>query len=429
MTGSARKRGIGRTILGGILGLLLGSILAGCAGWEPPRIDLPAIPWLNQGGDPTPPVEALSLWVWDEGPERQAALEQALAQFQQAHPDTAVSLTVLDDYAARLQAALERGQPPDLFLVDGFRFPQLADAGHLAPAQDRLDPPDDFYPQLVQAFTLDGTPYCRPREVRTLALVLNRDALAEAGLQPPATWEELRRAAELLSDPNGNAFGLILAPDLSRWLPFLFQAGGRLFDEEGRLALDSPQALQALNFYLQLFRDNVAGQPAESLSSWAGEALGKGKGAMTLEGNWIVPYLAAEFPDLAYQVAPLPQGPGGRGTVAFTSCYAVAQASPRQELAFQLANFLTGPEVMAEWPPDGAAMPSRPSLAPGWRQAFPALVPFLDGVAEARVWQLPPGQENVLPVFNRRMLQLFAAEIEPEDLLFAVMQAAGSQER
>ncbi len=427
MSGLQRGQRIRRAILGGILSLLLGSILAGCAGWEPPQIDLPAIPWLSPNGDPTPQVETLSLWVWDEGPERQAALGRALTQFQQSHPDVTVDLTVLGDYATRLQAGLERGQPPDVFLVDGFRFPQLADAGHLAPAGDRLDPPDDFYPQLVQAFILDGTPYCRPREVRTLALVLNRDALAEAGLQPPATWEELRRAAELLSDPNGNAFGLILAPDLSRWLPFLFQAGGRLFDEEGRLALDSPQALQALNFYLQLFRDNVAGQPEESLSSWAGEAQGKGKGAMTLEGNWIVPYLAREFPDMAYQVAPLPQGPGGRGTVAFTSCYGVAKASPRPELAFQLANFLTGPEVMAEWPPDGASMPSRRSLASSWRQAFPHLAPFLDGVAEAWVWQLPPGQENVLPVFNRRMLQLFAAEIEPEDLLFAVMQAGNGE--
>ncbi len=414
---------IARTILGGILGL----ILAGCAGWEPPSVDLPSIPWLSRDRSPTPQVTPLSLWVWDEGPERRASLERALAQFQKAHPDVTVELTVLDDYAAQLQAALERGQPPDALLVDGFRFPQLASAGHLAPGQGRLDGPEDFYPQLVPAFTLEGAAYCRPREVRTLALISNQEALAEAGLQPPTTWEELRQAAELLSDPNGNAFGLIIAPDLSRWLPFLFQAGGQLFDSEGRLALDSPQALQALNFYLQLFRDNVAGQPAESLSSWAGEAFGKGKGAMTLEGNWIVPYLAAEFPDVAYQVTPLPQGPGGRGTVAFTSCYAVAAASPHPALAFQLVNFLTGAQVMADWPPDGGAMPSRLSLASSWRQAFPALAPFLDGVGEARVWQLPPGQENVLPVFNRRMLQLFAAEIEPEDLLFAVMQAASRE--
>lgn len=399
--------------------------MLGCTSNGIPQFKWPAIPWFSRQEEAPPPPDVLSLWTWDEGDERLRNLQRMLAQFEDEHPDQEIALTVVNDYAPSLRAAFEQGDPPDVFLVDGFRFPRLAAEGFLASGDNRLDSPEDFYPVLRDAFMYDQETYCLPREVRVLALIYNRAHFESAGVQPPTTWDEFRAAAQALTDPNGNAFGFIAAPDLSRWLPFLLQAGGRLVNEAGDgAAINSPQGLQAVQFYIQLFRDNFAGQPAESVSSWGGEALGKGKGAMVIEGNWIIPYLKQEFPDTAFGVASLPAGPAGRGTVAFTSCYAVAAGTPRAEAAFELANFLTRADNMRAWPADGSSMPSRLSLADAWRAEFPELSPFLEGLDVAVVWQLPPGMETIVPVFNRGMLQLFDAEIEPEDLLAAVERAA-----
>ncbi|RME50213.1 MAG: extracellular solute-binding protein, partial [Caldilineae bacterium] len=226
-----------------------------------------------------------------------------------------------------------------------------------------------------------------------------------------------RQAAEALTDLNTGSFGFIEAPDLSRWLPFLYQAGGQIIDEQGRVVLDGPPARAALDFYVQVYRDNFAGHPGESNSTWAGEVLGKGEGGMAVEGNWVAPYFAAEFPDFRYGVAPLPAGPAGRGTVAFTSCFGVAARSQNPDAAFALVAHLASPEAQARWPEDGSAMPPQPGLMDSWKEAFPHLAAFADAVDEARVWQFPPGFEAFLHSFNRGMAELLAANIEAEDLL------------
>ena len=399
----------GWAIVGAILLAILG--LAGCSFGE-------NLPFLEPRPTPTPPYRTVTALLPDE------PVNERIRQYDRERIDLLVDVTVETAYSANLRAVLESDSPPDLVVVDSFAFPDLAAAGLLLPAGERLGPVDDFYPILADAFVWKGERYCLPRELRTLALVYNRAQFTKAALPPPRTWAEMRSAAEAVTDLNTGSFGLILAPDLSRWLPFLYQAGGGVVDATGRAVIDSPAAAAAIDFPLTTFRDNFAGQPAESNSSWAGEVMGKGKGGMAVEGNWIVPYLAAEFPDFAYGIAALPSGPGGRGTVAFTSCYAVSARSPNPEDAFALANWLTSPEMQREWPADGGWMPTRLSLRDDWLAAFPALSPFLTGLDDARVWQFPPGYSLFLESFNRGMLSLLAGDLEAADFLTS-MQKAG----
>ena len=401
------RRGWGRSLA--LLLALLG--MAGCAFG-------PEIPFLEPQPTPTPPYRTVTALLPDE------LVNERIRQFDRERLDLLVDMRVEAVYSAKLRAGLESDNPPDLVMVDSFAFPDLAAAGLLLPAGEHLGSADDFYPVLADAFVWQGQRYCLPREVRTLALVYNRSQFAKAELSPPRTWDEMRTAAEAVTDLNTGSFGLILSPDLSRWLPFLYQAGVSAAEGDGQVVIDSPAGAAAIEFPLTTFRDNFAGQPAESNSSWAGEVIGKGKGGMAFEGNWIVPYLAAEFPDFAYGVAPLPGGPGGRGTVAFTSCYAVSARSRNPEDAFALANWLTSPEMQREWPGDGAWMPTRLSLRDDWLAAFPALAPFLTGLDDARVWQFPPGYSRFLESFNRGMVSLLAADIEAEDFLQQMQRTA-----
>ena len=403
--------------------LLLTLLLCGCNGL-PSR---PRLPFFESARDPTETVQSLRLLLPQEGPLTEALRSQVTAWA--ADRELRVELSTADDYIQELRDRLQAEEPPDLFVVSSFLFPDLAAAGFLAPAAQGTLDPAGYPPHLAAAFVWPSAGesalrHCLPREVRTLALVYDSDGLASSANQPPPTdWESLRSVAVQQTNIDSNRFGFIESPDLSRWLPFLYGAGGTIIDESGRMALQSAAAASALDWYIRIFRDNIAGHAGESNNEWAGEVLAKGKGALTIEGNWVAPFFAAEFPTFHYGVAPLPAGPAQLSqSVAFTSCYAVSARSHFLDEAFELAAFLNRPEQVRALPNNGGWMPAQTALRAEWRQDFPQLAAFADAVPQSRVWQFPPGFETFLNSFNRGMVQLFAAEVEAADLLVQLQQ-------
>jgi multiple sugar transport system substrate-binding protein len=165
--------------------------------------------------------------------------------------------------------------------------------------------------------------------------------------------------------------------------------------------------------------DGAAATPADLDSGWPGEAFGKGLAAMAVEGNWIAPFLEDTYPDVAWEVVELPEGPGGAATMAFTVCYGVPASisEERKTAAFELVNFLTGPEGMQAWTDLGLAMHTRASLRDHWVEQFPALQPFLDSADFAHPWQFRPGFQDFLDTFNASLEQTFAGTMLPEDVL------------
>jgi len=400
--------------------LLLALLLNGCDAL-PSRPRLPEIGLLQHGGESDAAPLSLHIFLPEEGGVTEA-LRSRVASWAAAG-ELSVNLTTSDDYYQQLGVRLAGDEPPDLVLVSAYLFPDLAAAGLLAPAEEGFLDPADLPPRLAQAFfwpreEAAAERYCLPREVRTLALVFDSAGLAAAGHPPPPNWDSLRTAAIGQTDVGRNRFGFIEAPDLSRWLPLLYGAGGTIIDESGAMALDSAAAAAALDWYIQIFRDNFAGHAGESNNEWAGEVLGKGKGGLTIEGNWVAPYFEAEFPDFRYGIASLPSGPAGLNTsVAFTSCFAVSSKSAVKEKAFELAALLSGSDVVGSLPNDGGWMPALNGMREEWKSEFPHLAPFADAVPSAAVWQLHPGFDIFLQSFNRGMVQLFAAHVEAADFL------------
>ena len=82
----------------------------------------------------------------------------------------------MPDYDTKLQTALAGGSPPDIFYIDSFKQFDLVAANAVAPIGDQLANPEDFYPSMRrEAFTIDGTFYCPPKDFSTLALEYNKD--------------------------------------------------------------------------------------------------------------------------------------------------------------------------------------------------------------------------------------------------------------
>ncbi len=95
----------------------------------------------------------LSLWGWSSSDAENQALTDLVAQFSE-ETGAVASFQPQAEYDVALQAALTSGDPPDVFYVDSFRLPDLADAGALAPVPDgAVSNPDDIFPSLREAFT------------------------------------------------------------------------------------------------------------------------------------------------------------------------------------------------------------------------------------------------------------------------------------
>jgi len=250
-------------------------------------------------------------------------------------------------------------------------------------------------------------------------LVWNVERAREAGIdRPPATWDELRSAAAALTRGT-QMFGAVTPPELPRLGAFIYQAGGRLVsDDRSRMALNSPEGLQALELYYGLYRDGHATTPADTGTQWPGDTFAKGRAALVFEGNWIFPFLKKDAPTLGFGIAELPAGPKGNGTFAFTVSYSVNARSQHAEAAWRLVRYLTGPDGMRKWTSLGLAMPARKSLEAEWGTQFKEREPFLKAASYAHPWQLGPGGQEINDKVATPALQaVFAGTMSPREAL------------
>ena len=415
--------------------LTLSLLLVLATGCDRPAV--PALPqWLSQwwGASPTPipqPITTeLHLTTWPSSAAINDYFQEQLAAYQQTTPGTQASVEILPAYATRLRTLLESESPPDVVRLNAFLLPDLVARGLLAPLPDFLLQQADLSPLLQQMGQVDGVPYCLPHEVNTLALLYNRTHFDAAQLAYPTadwTWDTLRTTAEQLTDAATGRYGLVLPADFSRWLPFLYGAGGAVTDTAAMsMTINSPAGLTALEFYSNLVLDGMAAPPVALGNGWAGEAFAQEHAAMSIEGNWMIPYLAEAAPTLAYGVAPLPIGPTDKATIAFANCYALSADAPNLTAAAALIAFLTSTESQQRWFALTAALPARTTLLSDWTLAYPTQSAFAQGLAHSYPWQFPPNFQPVVDQMNDGLQRIYGGFVLADSVL-AEVEAVGNE--
>ncbi len=370
----------------------------------------------------------LTLMGWSSSTAENDALMAQVEAFMVANPDIKVTVNLVPEYDTTIQAAFAAGDSPNVFYVDSSRLPDWAEAGVLASGEGKIENLEEHYESLLEAFTYNGTLYCPPKDFSIMALQYNKDMFDATGLDYPTpdwTWEDLRAAAEALTgtDAEGRTvLGLVTPPNFERWLPFLYQAGGSVLNEDWtEVTFDSDEAREALEFYVGMARDGIAGPPSAVDAGWGGEAFGQRRVAMAMEGNWVIKYLLDQFPDLNWGVTELPMHPdGGQATMVFTVCYGVAADNDHPDESWKLVNFLTGPEgaMMVAEEGFGVIPPAR-SAADTWLQAIGEEygAGFLAGAPYAHKWQFPVGFGEVFDTFNSGLQLAFGGQALPEDVI------------
>ncbi|MFL9709391.1 ABC transporter substrate-binding protein [Methylobacillus sp. Pita1] len=157
----------------------------------------------------------------------------------------------------------------DALMLDIVNPYQFATAGWIAP----LDP---YFGKEKQTLLTDGLPiyrqtnlikgrlYTLPAVTDAMFMYYRKDLLAQYGIAPPQTWQELEKAAQtILKQENNPALqGLSIqgAPIEGTVCSFLlpyWSQGKDILDSNGKLALDKPAALRSLRLWQGLIDKNV----------------------------------------------------------------------------------------------------------------------------------------------------------------------------
>lgn len=347
-----------------------------------PRLRLAALvgillvaPACSGSPDDAGPV-TVEVWAHDGTAAERAVLEEQVAAFNERSDDVRVRLRLLPegDYNDELQAAVARGDLPDVAEVDGPLVPGYVYQDVLVPLEDLLPAEllEDQLPSLKAQGSSGGHTWAVGTFDSGLGLYADRRALTAAGLRIPTSAEEAWTAAEFSAalralarrDPDGRVLDVKLNYGPGEWLtygfaPLVASAGDTLLDR-GSLSpaghLDGPAARRALR----------------TLQSWSSyvdpnakdDAFVARRVALSWVGHWTYhDYAEALGDDLA--VLPLPDLGNGSKTGQGSWAWTVTATDGRGQRAAAdfLAHLLEDEEVLRMTAANGAVPGDRSALA------------------------------------------------------------------
>jgi multiple sugar transport system substrate-binding protein len=251
------------------------------------------------------------------GGEVRAADQKVIDQFQADNAGVTVKMEAVEwgtcqDKSMQLAAA---GDPPDVAYMGSRTLRQLANNDLIVPVTFTPEEEAAYQPGVLKTVTNGGQYWGIPHAFSTKALYINCAVVEAAGAEckAPATWAELVTLAKTVTD-NTDAAGIGIAGKdfdntMHMFLDFLYSNGGKVYNEDGTPALDSPQTRETLQLYADLLPFMQSG-PTEWERDQMKDLFNDGQIAMYVSGPWGEGQHKEKVPTQI--VAPVPHDPDHR---------------------------------------------------------------------------------------------------------------------
>ncbi|MCJ7841551.1 sugar ABC transporter substrate-binding protein [Lederbergia sp. NSJ-179] len=325
----------------------------------------------------------ITLGIWGASDEIKRE-QQLIDSFNDKYPEVKVNLVYKswDSYWNWLTSQASSKDLPDLYKIDPAYVNQYAKLGVMKDLGDLINSSDfdlsNFSPNVLDIHRFEDQQVSLPRDANVIVMAYNKDIFDEADLQYPEdemSWEQvLELAKKLTLDQDGNnalsssfdskrikQFGLAInaAGTADSVLePELWSNGARLLDEDHKLALSSPEAIEVLNFFRDLttkYHVNVPASQMEKLGDDPFLVLGSKRVAMSFIGSWNVQtlkdaginfdvFLPPKFDEIQAVVQP--------------AGYAMSPYTKNEKAAWKLLSWLAGSEGQKEIAKQGHAIPA-----------------------------------------------------------------------
>jgi len=362
-------------------------------------------------------------------PEEINIVKEATKEWQLAHPDLRIRFehTPFSGYTSKILTRVAGGAAPDIIASEVNMFVNFAAKGVLEDLTPYIEKDaefsmDDFFPEVVERFTVDGQVQAIPRDTAPFACVFyNKDLFDKFGVDYPTddwTWDDMLEKAQALTVRDAANRVTQYGFYGWAWQNFVYGAGGGFVDnvdKPTRSVLNEEAAKVGLQFYTDLIvKHKVMPTPValSNLGMGVDTMFSSGKLAMFLSGIWETPALRTR--SFRWDVAMFPKGPTGERRFGTGGTgYALLKSSKNKEAAWEVIKALTGPQGQAELARRGLAQPARRSVAESKAFAGGKEPPTNKGMLNKAV------RFTVYEPFHLKWREIEAKIVSPElDLLF-----------
>jgi multiple sugar transport system substrate-binding protein len=252
-----------------------------------------------------------------QGP-RAEYMQRMADRFMAANPEVKITIETFSwpEFNTKWSTGLAAGQVPDISSALPNQVVEMISVDALAPVDDVVDAigRSRFYDAALNEGRKDGVGYSLPLYSHAQVMWYRKDLLEAKGLAVPQTWAEVRDAAVALGNPP-DLYGLSVplgTGDMmgTRYLNFYVQsAGGALIGADGRADLTSPEAIEGINYWVDLYK-TVSPEGSINYKVLDQATLFyQGKTAFDFNSGFHIGGVASSSPDMLDDVAaaPLPR--------------------------------------------------------------------------------------------------------------------------
>ncbi|OQO68202.1 ABC transporter substrate-binding protein [Enterococcus villorum] len=341
-------------------------------------------------------------------------LNQLIDQYNKSQDSYTVTYKVQDNVEEKLLTGMAGGEIPDVIMWDRVNTKMYAEKNALLDLdslieKDHIDL-NDFYEETVKEMNADGKQYGIPLLVDNRSLFYNKKLLAQAGVTPPKTWEELLNVAEKTTKWEGKQLvqaGFSL-DDVGLFNMWLQQAGGTMLSEDGKTtAFNSKAGLEVLNFWNQLLNEKKVYQQGFNDGT---DAFAAGTVALMYNGPWaLADYDKVE--GLEYGVVPPVSGPNGdKGALTGGFGLVIPKNAKNKDATWDFIKWwTTNPEIgiefakISNWLPANKTAAKDPYFADNEKYKafvetmdFAKIRPTVTGYSDLEKLAVNPQLENML---------------------------------
>lgn len=207
----------------------------------------------------------------------------------------------------------------------------------------------DFSPGAVRTTFINGVQTAIPLLSDTEVLYYRKDLFKAKGLEPPTTFDDMMKAAELLTERDKDIYGFVArgqrGPLITMFSGFLYAYGGDWYDFNTRKSLvHEREFIDAAKMYGGML--HKYGPPGVLNMSWAQAAavFAQGKAAMCAEGSGTFPAILIPDSPMSANVgiAPMPSGPASRKVMTGVAWgFAISKNSAKKDAAWKFIRHMT----------------------------------------------------------------------------------------
>ncbi|MCQ2419833.1 MAG: extracellular solute-binding protein [Clostridia bacterium] len=286
--------------------------------------------------------------------ENETLMNVLIPKFEEENPGYKVNAVSHEwaDLHDKILISAQSNTLPDVARLDIAWVPEFQQMGILVALDQEMADFADVTANLIDSAMstgfVNGNYYAMALNTNTKIMFYNAKALADAGLEIPATMDEFKAAAEALSGTNENGqqvWGLN-EPALAGWnvLPYIWSNGGSITNEDYTKAdgyINSDATVAAVQMLADMYQNGqLTGFNSGDIPMTDG--FGTNRYMMLLEGPWKTAELAGAYPDFEYVTGEIPAGSAGSISVLGGEDIAMF-SSANKEGAWKFMQFMTSP--------------------------------------------------------------------------------------